>query len=1101
MNKSKFILLSSILFSITQAADAVTVIDDFANGYQYTKTRDQWFAYASGGATVGNALNRYGYPNAVSTGYAGLSAINLTLEDYDQYQGAGIGFEAKGNGSHYNLVQCTGGFGYKYKGKAHRFALEWTKNDKPVTWYKDFLDDETEWTSVTISDDDFTPADWDGTESDGLNFSKVKNIGWNIPVGNPPITITDGSFQIKDFVCLGDMAVTPANSIAWAEVSTLFSQEKYTGSPIQSKVAVKFINPDGSTKTLSKDKDYTVTYSNNIAKGTATATVKGIGSYSGTKVLNFEITDLPQGGLFWTAANGTQLNAAEYGFITNGWWWAAPYKDASIFDEDGKIELWVDGEDNDSKNFLSVTPGVGIQTLLTTKNGLPDNPSSAIIGFLWRDNDETINIRDFGGLCLTYNLTGSPMLVQLELPDSYKWEEGYDRYYAVLEPGNHSVNIPWGEFFKNYGITKLQDVVENSKGVSLQLKNDAVGFVQSQFTLRKLGAYGSCGETPPPAAVYAGKTQKLSKGGLMWRFADILEDQWADHRVQTPEVKALRSDGDDDNDWQPEGDGSWTGGNWYSFTFEKGSVYQKGGRVSWTANGVQEGTGIQTKDGQGLIVGGGVFDNEYGLQARLVTEKGGEWDGSSGAALTFDWKGGKGSNPPKGTENISAFEGLCLVYNLTGDSLRLNIAWDGSQPKYPYNTHGLYGVALPPGNQSVNIPWSAFKKEWGLGELDVALEEAALVQIVLNSSLSKEKQALFTLREFGSLGSCSKGAPLPAFYGENNGLVPPPEPENILWDFASGDEDVKIIENDSKKNSNGWFYGYEFGGTGNGGWVSNDPSVSKDPSKDFRDNFNGNGLQVGLIANTSGWNDNNGDSDGGWYEPGGAGFAFHWNDPFTQTEDISNFGGLCLVYAMEGDAPSFNLELTVDFDAFNDWSTYSVPIPNTNGKKAMVNIPYADFYKTWGAVTKTHSLENSVGLSFSLRNDDPVNKTNAQITLLQLGKLGSCTVPRDEKVDFLSPDAPESPVAPEQISPIISDKKAVATPVISSLQLNTAPKGLNVVASSGAKLTLFNLKGNAVMQKHLGAGETFVSLQNLKSGIYIAQVRQGSQVKTIKVSR
>jgi len=1111
MNKSKFILLSSLLFSITQAADAVTVIDDFGDAYpQYTKTREQWWAGTwpeEDAATISNAKDQWGGYKAVSSDYAELSGINATSN-----QGAGMGFNTKNNGKHYQLANCTDGFSYEYKGEAHSFILEWKVADKTVNYYSE-SGSAANWTSVTATANSFIHAPW--TEEDELSYNKIGGISWTV---NGPIT--NGSLQVRNIRCLGDLALTPENSLAWTDVSTLFSQEKFTGSAIEPKVTVKYINPDGTTKTLSKGKDYTVTYSNNTARGSATVTVTGAGDYSGTKDLTFEIADLPQGGLFWTAANGMQLNFKDYDFIDeeSSWLWAGPnnpselgYRNASFYNENGKIESWEDDSNdehiNDNKNFLSVTPDVGLQGLLTAKNGTPNRPAEAYIGIDWKENKGTINMRDFGGLCFTYNLTGHPMLILLDMPqDKYNWEEGYDRYYFVLEPGNHSVDISWSEFFKTYGITKLQDVVENSTGIVLMLRNSSADFVQTQFTLREFGAYGSCSDVAPPAAEYAGKMQILQKGGLMWKFTDILENK-QDQRVQIPEIVALLSDDDYTNDWNPNGDGSYTGGSWYSTTFKNASVYQKGGKASWTENDVQKGDNIKTKEWDddtqtNKIIEGGVFDNEDGLQVRLVTEKGGDWEGSSGAAIAFDWKGGPGAY--RGTENISAFEGLCLVYNLTGDSLRLNIAWDGEQPKHPWNTHGLYGVTLPPGNHSVNFPWNAFKKEWGLGELNEALEEAAQIQIVLNSSLSKDKQALFTLREFGSLGSCSGVAPEPAYYGEDNGLVPTPEPEDIFWNFASGNQDIRIMENSSKKNENGWFYGYAYGPPSNGGWYSNEGDYIEEEDRfPFNDNFTQNGLQVGLIANPAIWNDESEE-----YGPGGgAGFGFPWNNKYTsdddgqkydKTEDIKDFGGFCLVYAMEGNVSSFDLELTVD-DKIYGWSTFFAKVPNTNGRKAMVNIPWSNFYKTWGETTKAASLQNSKGLNFRIYTETDYSK-NAQITLLQIGKLGKCPVPRDENVEFLSPDVPEIQALPR---PIINDKKApeVAIPVISSLQLNAVSKGLNVVAGSSAKLTLFNLKGSAVMQKYLGAGETFVSLQNLKSGIYIAQVRQGSQVKTIKVSK
>ena len=63
---------------------------------------------------------------------------------------------------------------------------------------------------------------------------------------------------------------------------------KYTGKALKPDVTVT-IQLNGKTVTLEKGTDYTVSYANNINKGTATVTVKGKGNYSGTITLSFTI--------------------------------------------------------------------------------------------------------------------------------------------------------------------------------------------------------------------------------------------------------------------------------------------------------------------------------------------------------------------------------------------------------------------------------------------------------------------------------------------------------------------------------------------------------------------------------------------------------------------------------------------------------------------------------------------------------------------------------------------------------------------------------------------------------------------------------------------
>ena len=72
-------------------------------------------------------------------------------------------------------------------------------------------------------------------------------------------------------------------SMSKATISSIPNQ-KYTGGKITPNISVKYNN-----KTLVKNKDYTISFKNNTNIGTATATIKGKGSYTGTKSITFKI--------------------------------------------------------------------------------------------------------------------------------------------------------------------------------------------------------------------------------------------------------------------------------------------------------------------------------------------------------------------------------------------------------------------------------------------------------------------------------------------------------------------------------------------------------------------------------------------------------------------------------------------------------------------------------------------------------------------------------------------------------------------------------------------------------------------------------------------
>ena len=81
--------------------------------------------------------------------------------------------------------------------------------------------------------------------------------------------------------------------LANAEVSGISSSYTYTGKAITPAPTVKI---DGTT--LKMGTDYTATYANNTNVGTASITLQGIGNYTGTKYLSFQIT----GGAFDSAS-------------------------------------------------------------------------------------------------------------------------------------------------------------------------------------------------------------------------------------------------------------------------------------------------------------------------------------------------------------------------------------------------------------------------------------------------------------------------------------------------------------------------------------------------------------------------------------------------------------------------------------------------------------------------------------------------------------------------------------------------------------------------------------------------------------------------------
>ncbi|MBR4727844.1 MAG: leucine-rich repeat protein [Clostridia bacterium] len=106
----------------------------------------------------------------------------------------------------------------------------------------------------------------------------------NIHVGSAKVTVTG----LGDYQMLASVArfTIVTRSITNASIAQPVPQ-KYTGSPVEPKLTVV----DGG-RTLREGTDYTVYYRNNTAIGTAAAYVVGIGDYSGTVCVEFEIKSL-----------------------------------------------------------------------------------------------------------------------------------------------------------------------------------------------------------------------------------------------------------------------------------------------------------------------------------------------------------------------------------------------------------------------------------------------------------------------------------------------------------------------------------------------------------------------------------------------------------------------------------------------------------------------------------------------------------------------------------------------------------------------------------------------------------------------------------------
>ncbi|MCL2101625.1 MAG: T9SS type A sorting domain-containing protein, partial [Fibromonadales bacterium] len=596
---------------------------------------------------------------------------------------------------------------------------------------------------------------------------------------------------------------------------------------------------------------------------------------------------------------------------------------------------------------------------LLTEQGLQVrlNPSSGSSAGVGFDWGAEKNISAFDGLCLAYHSTGSPLELELKSDSS--------TYIYALPVGSQSVNIPWNRFARESGISSLKTVIENNIGISIRLAGD--GVKESQFTLFEFGSLNKC-ESNPQVANYDGDLkipEPLPTGGLLWSFERARRE--TDNLVYAPQY-----------------DSPWLVGD--------GNVFQR--------------TEIQEEK---LVAN----DNTHGMQVRLNVDGGNILEPSE-ASFKFNWR-------ESGSENISAFNGLCIAYSLTGSPVEIEI--------------GSLTYTLQAGSNALEIPWSRFTQTGGTNRQTV-LAEAENLKIRLQNTLPGSKQAQFTLNELGSIGSCSGEIPATPLYA---GGLEPPKPENgILWDYrwSSNDDDVKIFANGAKENTDGEWYDLSFGKNGRG---------------------------------------------------------FNWD--IDASRDINDFEGLCLVYNLQ-EAGGLKVGLAWD-DEYGHGVFYKTLASGSHA----VNIPWSEFEKDFGPTRKAMALEQSMGLSFEYAS-------GADFSLVQLGKLGACTaIPDTEsKRSPVPPDYIPAPMFADADAGIDENKISEIKPVLqmsNSLKLSPARNGVNVFSqTSGAKLFVYNVNGRVAMRiDNLKAGESFVSLSNLRSGVYVLRLSNGSEIQTIKFNK
>ena len=227
-------------------------------------------------------------------------------------------------------------------------------------------------------------------------------------------------------------------------------------------------------RTLEQDKDYTVSYSNNVAVGTANVTVSGIGNYAGSRTANFTIKAQDMSAATVTLPNGTIY----------------PYMGTTVGVEP-EVVVTLKGitltKDKDYTVAYQNNKACG--TALVTVTGKGDFSGSATANFTIEAH--SINAADIVVESIPNQAyTGSPIVPEVKVTcGTYKLVKGVDYELsgiANIQIGQAAVSITGINGFKD---SRMEDfmIASSIKQAEVTGLKDSYEYSGQPFTAEKLG--------------------------------------------------------------------------------------------------------------------------------------------------------------------------------------------------------------------------------------------------------------------------------------------------------------------------------------------------------------------------------------------------------------------------------------------------------------------------------------------------------------------------------------------------------------------------------------------------------------------------------------
>ena len=208
---------------------------------------------------------------------------------------------------------------------------------------------------------------------------------------------------------------------------------------------------------------------------------------------------------------------------TSGYWYDYNDKNdggSSAFTFPAEIEA------NSYGNFYGplVEAYYGIKATITMGEGY-EYPYAGIGFNIWSEDQEGVDISEWGGICLAYESTigfGIELGVENE-----KTVTAYDNYKATVakSPSATSASFPWSKFSQGGWGTEvpIDDVL--AKTAAIKLKFEGTAGTSGNFRICQIGSNGQCTgcKTPDPIKVVAaaGSSVKAQLSGRVLSFQGI----------------------------------------------------------------------------------------------------------------------------------------------------------------------------------------------------------------------------------------------------------------------------------------------------------------------------------------------------------------------------------------------------------------------------------------------------------------------------------------------------------------------------------------------------------------------------------------------------